>query len=418
MEQFWVSVITGIIFILFVYFGGMVLYSGSKTKLLRSFIAILVCTILLGLNVYACRPLLTVFNTYILVVIFHKIVFQKSFIQTLIGGLWIYICTIIVELGFTLFKIFSQGLMEVNQFLTMEKLFFIVIFYVIILSILVLFQKYFRKAIKWFDSLWNKELIAMSLVYFCLTLIFLIKISFTVYRFLFIEDIIIIMFSVIIMFIFLNQESKKEKLFAEYDRIMNQANYNEQLIEEYRVSLQQQRNEFIAINSLLKENKRQAKKYVEELITARESIISEWLKELKNIPSSNLKGLISYKMLEMKNKMITTEIAISSSICNVKDFDLRNHRELYTIVGFLLDRAIEECQNLNEKMVSIQMYQEKGKIHLVIANTYSPSLSKIKKLENGPDNKVINRVLKHNCLYQLETRVFRNFLVQDLVISL
>lgn len=417
MEQFGVSIITGILFILFVYFGGMVLYSSSKTSLLRSFIAILICTILLVLNMYACKSLLTIFNTYILIVIFHKIVFQKSFIQTLIGGLCIYISTVIVELGFILFKVLSQGLMGISQFLTMEKLFFIVISYVIILSIFVLFQKYFRKAIKWFNSCLNKELVTITLVYFCLTLIFFIKMSFSICRFIFVEDIMVIMISIAVTFIFLNEESKKEKLFSKYDRIMNQALYSEQLIEEYRVSLQQQREEFMIIDSLLKNNKRQAKKYVEGLITARESIISEWLKELRNIPSPSLKGLISYKMLEMKNKMITTEIAISSSISNVKDFDLRNSKELYMIVGFLLDRAIEECLDLNEKMISIQMYQEKGKIHLVIANTYKHSLTKIKKLENGPDNRVINRVLKHNSLYQLETRVFRNFLVQDLIIS-
>lgn len=410
MEQFGLNIINGIIFVFFIYLEGTALYGSSKINRLKRLITVLMCALLFILNVYTFKPMFAVLNIYILIVIFYKVIFQKSFIHTLIGSFAIYFFMTLIDI----ISCACLHFVNFNQDLFVEKFFLNIITDIVAFSILVLFQKYFKRWVKYINHLVNRDLIIVSLLYFWIVIIFLISSFYNVNQPSFDVEAFIIMIPFIAIPILLNEESKREKLLGEYNNLVEYAACNEQLIEEYRISLQQQREELATISSLLKENKRGAKKHVENLIVARESIISEWLKELKNIPSSNLKGLISYKMLEMKSKAIVPEIAISTSVCDIENFDLKHSEDLYVIVGFLLDKAIEDCLQTKEKMISIQMYQEKGSLHLVIANTFPIGVKQVE----GVSNRVVNQLLKENNGYILQTKDFRNFLVQDLAISL
>ena len=157
----------------------------------------------------------------------------------------------------------------------------------------------------------------------------------------------------------------------------------------------------------------------------KESITSEWLKEFNNIPILGMKGFINFKMTEMKTAGITPEILVSPSVARMKELSEEDVNDLYTIMGILLDGAIESSKNNKEKMVSIQMYEENGKIHITVANSFDDEpipkqLNKIKypTTEENIKKEIIRNITKNKDIYQLETKIFQNFFVQDIIISI
>lgn len=427
MQQLVLSIINGIIFSFFAYFGGRIIYNKKGINIYRVLIAFVIYIISFVINIYNFTPLFTVFFYYISIVIFEKIAFNSSLSKTLLVSLIIYVSRMIVEIILIVLNVFHPKVIYAVNALVLEKFLSNILSAIISLIIFLLLKKIIIKFIKNIENHQNNSFIIFSLIYFNLTLVFMIRMPYLERNFNLVYDIIIILLMSIITMVIINQEHKMNMMSRMYNEIANYAKLSDKLIEEYRVSLHERKNELIIINNMLNKNKKDAKNYVESLINEKESITSEWLNELNNIPIFGLRGFINFKIIEMKNSGIKPEILISPAIADIKKLKFEDVKDLYTMIGVFLDNSIEASKESFDKMVSIQMYEENDEVHIVIANSFKGDIDlerinvigyTTKGTGRGTGLAIVDNITKNSSIYKLNTSIFKNFFVQDLTISI
>lgn len=425
MQQFILSIINGTIFALTIFFKGKVIYPKQKLNHKDIIIAFAIYVTSFVINIYNFTPLFTIFFYYMSVVVFQKIIFKQELAKTLLVSLLIYGIRMLVEIVLIAFGLFHPSVIYATNLLPIEKFNSNVCSAIIALGIFILMQRIMNKVIKKVNNQPCHSFVIFTLIYFSLIFVFLIRMPYMKRDFNLLYDIVIIVLITIITGAVIDKENKMDMISKMYVEISNYAKSNGTLMEEYHRTLREIENNLTTIKKLLSKNKKEASQYVDKLVNEKESITSEWLKEFNNIPILGMKGFINLKMTEMKTAGITPEILVSPSVAKMKELSKEDVNDLYTIMGILLDGAIESSKNNKEKMVSIQMYEENEKIHIIVANSFDnepmpKQLNEIKypTTEENIKKEIIRNITKNKDIYQLETKIFQNFFVQDIIISI
>ena len=241
-------------------------------------------------------------------------------------------------------------------------------------------------------------------------------------------EISFLVFSIYIVCILLKQRKHIENIPKQYIESTEYYKMTEGLLEEYRYILHENKNQLLIIKSMIEDNC-ELEEYLNHLINGRRNLKYEWVCDLKNIPIEGLKGLVNYKISEMKKKNLNVEIYIDDEIgkLKIKTLTEKDQYELYSIIGVFLDNALEASSLSQEKMVSIQCFKEDNKVHIMIANTYAGKvdLNKINELgysskgkNRGVGLSLVNKILEKHPFYKNETELFDIFFVQHLYVKL
>lgn len=425
MQQLILSIINGTIFALTIFLKSKIIYPKQKLYHLDIIIAFVIYVISFVINIYNFTPLFTIFFYYMSVVIFQKIIFKQKMTKTLLVSLLIYIIRMLAEIALITLGLFHPHVIYATNMLPIEKFNSNVCSAFIALGVFILMRKMMNKTIKKVSNQPSHSFVIFTLIYFSLISVFLIRMPYMKRDFNLLYDVIIIVLITIITGVIIDKENKMDMISKMYVEISNYAKLNGTLMEEYHRTLRERENNLITIKKLFVQNKKEAGQYVDKLVNEKESITSEWLKEFNNIPILGMKGFINFKMTEMKNVGITPEILVSPSVAKMKELSKEDINDLYTIMGILLDCTIDSSKNSKDKMVSIQMYEENEKIHITVANTFDkePIPKKLNKIkdhttEESIKKEIINNIINNKDIYQLETKIFQNFFVQDIIISI
>jgi two-component system sensor histidine kinase AgrC len=149
--------------------------------------------------------------------------------------------------------------------------------------------------------------------------------------------------------------------------------------------------------------------------------------DIKNIPIPGIKGLINYKLLEMKDLNIIVDVYVSDSVASIKNnnLDIKEKNNLYTILGVILDNAIEASLESDDKMVSLQFFKEDDEINIILANTFKNiNLDYLDKkgFSTKGENRgiglyLVKEIIKHSECIKKETSIINNFFVQKIIIK-
>ena len=426
MQEFILSVINAIVFASTIFFKSKIIYPDQKIDTKDTIVAFVIYIVSFIINVYNFTPLFTIFFYYISIVIFQKIVFKQQLTKTLLTSLIIYCIRMLVEMLLIGLGFFHPHVIYTINYLPMEKFLSNICSGMLSVLAFILMRKLVNKLIKRVNNKPNYSFVIFTLIYFSLIIVFMIRMPYIKRDFDLVYDIVIIVLITIIIGIIIDKENQMEMMSKMYIEMANYAKLNAKLMDEYRATLNEREESLTKIMTLLNKDKKQAQKYVEELINQKESITSEWLKEFNNIPILGMKGFNNFKMIEMKNVGIRPEILVSQSIKDLKKVNKKDINELYTILGILLDNAIDEAKNSRDKMISIQMYEEKGKIHITNANSFKReiTINKIGKIISRINNKndmgliIVKNIIINNEIYKMHTEIFQNFFVHDVIISI
>ena len=97
---------------------------------------------------------------------------------------------------------------------------------------------------------------------------------------------------------------------------------------------------------------------------------------------------------------------------------------MYTLLGIILDNAIEASLESQDKMISLQLYKENEEIIILLANTFK-HIQLDHMEEKGFSSKGKNRgiglylfqnIIKHSNVFSKETSVYDNFFIQKIII--
>lgn len=117
------------------------------------------------------------------------------------------------------------------------------------------------------------------------------------------------------------------------------------------------------------------KSYFSEIVEDSKKVKNNYILELQKIKNVPLKGLISQKINEAREKGLNPSLRISDNI------DIMNMKssEICEVMGIFLDNAIESCMEAQEKIFNIDIYTIEGSIVITVENSFKrkPNIHRI-----------------------------------------
>lgn len=368
---------------------------------------------------------------YSLYCAFYKIIFKKELSKVLVASLILYLCLCASEVVIAI--IASIVLATFHESLAFLKN-TILINTIISLTEILIISLSKQKLIPYVkNSKLNRKsslIIILVLLVTLALLIFKIPISKWKFNAEFIITMFILLFFCIIGLIIVKQNSDIQKTTSMYQKLVDYSDITNGLLEDYRVVSHEQKNQLLVIRSMLDDNSPQELvDYVDGLLDKKVGFKYEWIGELNHLPLSGLKGLINYKLIEAHTLDININISISKDVnnSNLNSLSTTQKDELYSIMGVYLDNAVQAAKESNKKEVSLEIYKEKEKIVIVIANTYNGKID-FEKLDNygyttkgknhGVGLHLVKKIIENEVIYSQSRSLFEDYYVQKLIIDL
>lgn len=391
-------------------------FSIKKLKL-RQCIAIILFCFLYGINLTYANPFIQIILHLLLTISFclYIIPHKKDEVIYLIGIIYFIRLIFEILLTFSLY-ILHITIPTINTLIIMTS--------ILTIMFILTFKSYINNFISYKKMSHNKEIQNIIILNVYLILIIVIRIP-NYFYLIKIENILSLLTAFIIFnicFILLEERAKYKNFINSYNHIVEYYNTTEDLLTKYKTNLHESKNQLIIIQSLAKDNK-ELYNYVSLILNEKENHEYNWINDIKNIPINGIKGLMNYKILKMKEVNIKTEIFVSDNIKIAdQNLSIEDKNDLYTIIGVLLDNAIEASLESIEKMIAINVYEENSKLIFLIANTFKNiNLEHInekgfstKSKNRGMGLYLVTNIINKNYKFTKTTEVNNNFFIQKI----
>lgn len=223
------------------------------------------------------------------------------------------------------------------------------------------------------------------------------------------------------------ENNKIEDYIKNYQKIAEYTEFTEGILTEYKSFIHEYKNKLIIIKDLVKEDNKELNEYINYILNEKLNNNYHWLMDIKNIPIPGIKGLINYKLMKMKELNIEVEVFVSEevAILNQDKLDIKEKNDLYTILGVILDNAIEASIESHDPMISLHFFKEENDINIILANTFKNiNLDQLEQKGYSSKGKnhgiglyIVNEILKHSKHIEKETSIINNFFVQKIIIK-
>lgn len=184
----------------------------------------------------------------------------------------------------------------------------------------------------------------------------------------FFDTFLLLLFMTIIVIAFLKDNlAQKEK--REKEVLLEFISKYEKIIDENRENKHEMLNNLIILRSFDDRNDPEYDKVLNELIVRYGKNSGETVKNISKIPKG-LKGILYYKMNDMKQKHINLTVSISQRVSSpLEKLETEEYVILSKIVGIIMDNALEAALKSKDKSVFIEVYEQNGIVIMVIENS-------------------------------------------------
>lgn len=402
----------------------------EKSK--KDFLTIVI--VLLGgmlISVFNLEKLITfftyvkIFLIFLMMTIFYKNKYTISTSDALIGSAIIYGNIAVAEVLLTLIISVLDSIFQSEMYLIARYSIMVAILTTII-SIITLKALYKRKPnlfrkIKNRDSKLVMPIISIFLI-IAITLGFIPLKNLSLGIEMFLLVLVIIGFIIVTLYI-LKEKIEKDNRLKEYEQLSEYAKANESLLEDYRVRCHESSNHLIIIDNMIPKNNKKAHEYIRSLLSEHKVNKYYFINELKNIPITEFKGFINFKLMTMINENMDLQINVSQEIKNskLKELSQKDKIDLYNITGVLLDNACDASKESTERQVVFTMYKEREDVVMMVANTYQGEIDVNRVSEYGYSTKgknhgtglyIVDKAISKNPKFTKETSIIENYFIQ------
>ena len=227
---------------------------------------------------------------------------------------------------------------------------------------------------------------------------------------------------------FFHQSSKNAELMKEYDHLLDYVKVYEKEVNEKSKSQHEYKNQLIILRDMIKGKNKSAEKYISNLLEDKTLENDKTLLEgLQYIPDGGLKGLIYFKLSNLKNQNCEIHILVDKVLENLKLWKtcIDNLADVSKVIGVFLDNAIEALESEKEKYLIIDVEYEKGTIIFKFSNTCTKHIdfNKIdvegyttKGKSHGYGLSLVKDIISGNSLLENKREKNGQFFVQHLYI--
>lgn len=399
-------------------------------KSVKVYIICLAFTIIILLNYYLSDNLYKVLITLIITIFEVKLMFNYSIKQSVIIAVLMQLCTIIAELIFSIFivlitNIDNHTFAKIYQGTIISNL--LITINLIVISLTKIPNYFYTKISKLLRNISiNKTIIFLGFILLCSSFLFYVS-YYNKNNFfsLFVNFLIVTVYFVIVIMI-IKKESSYNKMYSKYVIMIDELKEYENIINEYRIINHENKNQLLSIKGMTRNKK--VNEYIDEMINNKSSNNKRLLDQALLIPTGGLRGLLYSKLIQMKDKNIDYNLNIDRKLNNnlMKKIDSKEMIDICQIVGVFIDNSIEAVENLDNRNIIINIYDENGFV-IEIINNYESNI-KINKIDrigyttkgtnHGYGLALVNKIISKNKNFSNEREVSKNMFKQKLVVKL
>lgn len=351
-----------------------------------------------------------------------KILFKQTNNKTLITSIFIILINFISEIIFTFaFTLLSKNIHNIILTSFVSN--------IIILLISIIITSIFNKKInKWIEIFIQNNEIEFP-IYTLLIILFSICVATNNTKYSIFTNILSIICLVYITTALIMEKLKYKKMKIKNDYIYDQFEIYNALLDRYRKINHENKNDLVMIKNMIKnKNYNNALNYISEVLQEKEETIN--ITSLKNIKSETLKGFLQYKFSDIKNKNIKVNFDINKDVSKINiDEAIPSNRvkDLYRIIGIILDNAIEATLDSEKKIINININLDDDKYIINISNTFNKNIN-LESLGNmgyttkgngrGVGLSLVNEILNQSTQFELERQIVQNIFYCELKIKI
>ena len=201
----------------------------------------------------------------------------------------------------------------------------------------------------------------------------------------------------------------------------------EKIIDEERINRHEMLNNLLMLKSFKNKNTKKYDDTINDIIKLYEKNGKETIRNVSNLPSG-LKGVLYYKIEDMKHYDINVNINISKRAKSLLDIiETKEYVSLCKIFGIVLDNACDAAKESNDKFVFIEIYEINSTIHINIENSFKNKID-INKLNDqyystkgkgrGLGLFLANKLIKESESLDMVQRVENNMFVTEICITI
>lgn len=253
--------------------------------------------------------------------------------------------------------------------------------YIIIFSYMVNKIKFAHNVYKYFNSTFTTIKSNETLTYSVLIISIIVVTTMETYMELPLTIILITNVVMAILFIRIVMKSTKiqanyNKISSKYETSVSSLKEYEVMIDKFRVETHENKNEFLTVRNMIKDNPDEAIKYIDKLVDNKIEDNNKIMKKTAKIPSGGLKATIYSKLclidkLKIKYKLNIARDVHTTDLINL-DEDLV--LKICKILGVFLDNAIEAVKKLKKKEIFVEIYSMDSNLCIDITNNFKGNL--------------------------------------------
>lgn len=391
-------------------------------------LAIVNC-ILLNENVVYLKPIILELYCFVEM----RYLYKYNFSKTVVGSLMVYILIVISEMIFSVIGVF---ILQMSQnFVKNDPLGIIIANILICLIAYILSNNKFVKnlvstIIKWQNE---KEKFVTIIIYVILAFI----ITFFIYQnFIdifskqyFILSNVFFISVLILIFVYFGQKTDNSKLLHDYDNLLEYSKEYEKEVIDKSKKQHEYKNQLVIIESMVSEKDKKVKDYINKLIDENsDNKDFHLIKTLSYIKSDGLKGLIYYKLKQMKRKKINATVNISEQLNDDSIWTVCNDnlQDISRCLGVYIDNAIEASEISNDKYFMIEVALDEENIIFSISNTFKENVDLAKIEKEGYSSKgkgrgfglsLVKGIIDTNKYLNSEREICGKYYIQSLYIK-
>ncbi len=307
---------------------------------------------------YSAKPMFLLQITFVWAI--SKIILGYSIYQTGIAVLFSFFTivvseitvTMVLNLWFSLPWSFSEIFYCIGNLLIF--LFSIILFH--LLSLQYIFQKYLEhlQHKKWFF------MIFMSILLLSVIQFYIQNKTFSFFSYLF------ILVSCILLIEYAKERMRHKRLSDDYQRLMEDVKQFENTFFQYEKNARKYQNQLLLLQSLLQDQGEKGQSYLDKILREDISNLNGYLwEQLQKLQKGGLMGLFYYKINELQQKQIHTNMSIDFKEEDkvFQTIEGKKLNELASYLFYMFEYSTYLLEKTNENQININGYHDKKNIY-------------------------------------------------------
>ena len=218
---------------------------------------------------------------------------------------------------------------------------------------------------------------------------------------------------------------KIHKEIEKTEILLNFMDKYESIIDNDRVNRHEMLNNLLVLKSIKNKNTKEYDELLNDLISSYSKKGIDF-KNINKLPSG-LKGIFYFKLNNLEEKGFKVRVNANKQVSNkIKKLPHKEYVTLYKIVGILLDNAVEAAEKSNNKIINIDIYNEKDSVIIMIDNSFKGRINlknmndkyySTKGKKRGLGLYIVNGLLRNSSYLVLEQSINKKIFTSKITIN-